>query len=69
MRQSAKAKVTALGSEHMLETFSPAARSAAARSAKFKLLCALGCLAHLRVRQFDVEAAHTSKAPSKVTMA
>eukprot|EP00965_Chrysotila_dentata_P120263 3976457-Pleurochrysis_carterae.AAC.1 len=47
-----KRKAIALGSEHMLETFAPAARSAT-----FKLLCAVGCLAHLRVRKFDVEAA------------
>eukprot|EP00965_Chrysotila_dentata_P221692 6192520-Pleurochrysis_carterae.AAC.2 len=30
----------------------------AARSATFKLLCAVGCIANLRVRQFDVEAAY-----------
>eukprot|EP00965_Chrysotila_dentata_P084096 2775963-Pleurochrysis_carterae.AAC.1 len=48
-----KRKATALGSEHMLKTFAPAARSAT-----FKLLCAVDCLAHLRVRQFDVEAAY-----------
>eukprot|EP00965_Chrysotila_dentata_P176785 5838957-Pleurochrysis_carterae.AAC.1 len=48
-----KRKATALGPEHMLETFAPAACSAT-----FKLLCAVGCLAHLSVRQFDVEAAY-----------
>eukprot|EP00965_Chrysotila_dentata_P201798 6180759-Pleurochrysis_carterae.AAC.1 len=47
-----KRKALASGSEHTLETFAPAARSAT-----FKLLCAVGCLANLRVRQFDVDAA------------
>eukprot|EP00965_Chrysotila_dentata_P154350 5101288-Pleurochrysis_carterae.AAC.1 len=47
-----KRKANAQGSEHTLETFAPAARSAT-----FKLLCAVGCLANLRVRQFDVDAA------------
>eukprot|EP00965_Chrysotila_dentata_P208408 6184667-Pleurochrysis_carterae.AAC.2 len=44
---------TAFGSEHKLATFAPAARSAT-----FKLMCAVGCLANLRVRHFDVEAAY-----------
>eukprot|EP00965_Chrysotila_dentata_P127230 4207356-Pleurochrysis_carterae.AAC.1 len=48
-----KRKATAAGMEHTLETFLPAARSAT-----FKLLCAGGCIANLRVRQFDVEAAY-----------
>eukprot|EP00965_Chrysotila_dentata_P053532 1776317-Pleurochrysis_carterae.AAC.1 len=48
-----KRKATAAGMEHSLETFAPAARSAT-----FKLLCAVGCTADLRVRQFDVEAAY-----------
>eukprot|EP00965_Chrysotila_dentata_P143781 4750567-Pleurochrysis_carterae.AAC.1 len=39
-----KRKATALVSEHKLETFAPAARSAT-----FKLLCAVGCLANLKV--------------------
>eukprot|EP00965_Chrysotila_dentata_P061456 2035461-Pleurochrysis_carterae.AAC.1 len=41
------------GAEHTLETF-----ALAARSATFKLLCAVGCAANLRVRQFEVEAAY-----------
>eukprot|EP00965_Chrysotila_dentata_P206430 6183533-Pleurochrysis_carterae.AAC.2 len=48
-----KRKALALGNEHTLETFAPAARSAT-----FKLPCAVGCIANLRVRQFDVEAAY-----------
>eukprot|EP00965_Chrysotila_dentata_P155437 5135399-Pleurochrysis_carterae.AAC.1 len=39
--------------EHTLETFAPAARSAT-----FKLLCAVGCISNRRVRQFDVDAAY-----------
>eukprot|EP00965_Chrysotila_dentata_P074521 2461434-Pleurochrysis_carterae.AAC.1 len=46
-----KHKALAPGAEHTLETFAPAARSAT-----FELLCAVGCVANLRVRQFDVEA-------------
>eukprot|EP00965_Chrysotila_dentata_P180377 5954923-Pleurochrysis_carterae.AAC.1 len=38
-----KRKATAAGMEHTLETFAPAARSAT-----FKLLCAVGCTANLR---------------------
>eukprot|EP00965_Chrysotila_dentata_P072037 2379743-Pleurochrysis_carterae.AAC.1 len=48
-----KPKALAAGTEHTLETFAPAARSAT-----FKLLCAVGCIANLRLRQSDVEAAH-----------
>eukprot|EP00965_Chrysotila_dentata_P141105 4663758-Pleurochrysis_carterae.AAC.1 len=48
-----KRKATAAGVEHTLEIFAPAARSAT-----FKFLCAVGCVANLRVRQFDVEAAY-----------
>eukprot|EP00965_Chrysotila_dentata_P009475 308797-Pleurochrysis_carterae.AAC.1 len=48
-----KCKATAAGLKHTLETFAPAARFAT-----FKLLCAVGCVANLRVRQFDVEAAY-----------
>eukprot|EP00965_Chrysotila_dentata_P075129 2481937-Pleurochrysis_carterae.AAC.1 len=48
-----KRKDLGSGDEHTLETFAPAARSAT-----FKLLCAVGCLANLRVRQFDVDAAY-----------
>eukprot|EP00965_Chrysotila_dentata_P146429 4834809-Pleurochrysis_carterae.AAC.2 len=39
--------------EHSLETFVPAAKSAT-----FKLLCAVGCISNLRVRQYDVDAAY-----------
>eukprot|EP00965_Chrysotila_dentata_P141065 4662760-Pleurochrysis_carterae.AAC.1 len=48
-----KRKTLASCSEHTLETFAPAARLAT-----FKLLCAVGCLANLHVRQFDVDAAY-----------
>eukprot|EP00965_Chrysotila_dentata_P001854 61227-Pleurochrysis_carterae.AAC.1 len=48
-----KRKALASGAEHTLEAFAPAARSAT-----FKLLCAVGCAANLRVKQFDVEAAY-----------
>eukprot|EP00965_Chrysotila_dentata_P137078 4534270-Pleurochrysis_carterae.AAC.1 len=48
-----KRKALASGTEHTLEKFAPAARSAI-----FKLLCAVGCAANLRVRIFDVEAAY-----------
>eukprot|EP00965_Chrysotila_dentata_P021957 726698-Pleurochrysis_carterae.AAC.3 len=48
-----KRKALASGAEHTFETFAPAARSAT-----FKLLCALGCSVNLRVRQFDMEAAY-----------
>eukprot|EP00965_Chrysotila_dentata_P087250 2880777-Pleurochrysis_carterae.AAC.1 len=48
-----KRKALASGAEHTLETFAPAAGSVT-----FKLLCAVGCVANLRVRQFDVEAAY-----------
>eukprot|EP00965_Chrysotila_dentata_P081738 2698317-Pleurochrysis_carterae.AAC.1 len=48
-----KRKALAAGSEPTLETFAPAARSAT-----FKLLCAVGCIANLRVRQFNVETAY-----------
>eukprot|EP00965_Chrysotila_dentata_P055183 1831247-Pleurochrysis_carterae.AAC.2 len=48
-----KRKALASGSEHTLETFAPAERSAT-----FKLLCAVGCSANLRVQQFDAEAAY-----------
>eukprot|EP00965_Chrysotila_dentata_P160468 5298245-Pleurochrysis_carterae.AAC.1 len=48
-----KRKALASGSEHTLETFAPAARSAT-----FKLLCAVGCIANRRVRHFDVDAAY-----------
>eukprot|EP00965_Chrysotila_dentata_P000852 26905-Pleurochrysis_carterae.AAC.1 len=44
----------ASGNEYTLETFAPVA----ARSATFNLLCAVGCVANLRVRQFDVEAVY-----------
>eukprot|EP00965_Chrysotila_dentata_P020867 690855-Pleurochrysis_carterae.AAC.1 len=43
----------ASGSEHTLEAFAPATRSAT-----FKFLCAVGCSANLQVRHFDVEAAY-----------
>eukprot|EP00965_Chrysotila_dentata_P105179 3473673-Pleurochrysis_carterae.AAC.1 len=43
----------ASGTEHIFETV-----ALAAQSATFKLLCAVGCIANLRVRQFDVEAAY-----------
>eukprot|EP00965_Chrysotila_dentata_P223540 6193633-Pleurochrysis_carterae.AAC.1 len=49
-----KRKALAVEPEHTLETFAPAARSAST----FKLLCAAGCTANIRVRQFDVEAAY-----------
>eukprot|EP00965_Chrysotila_dentata_P003269 106165-Pleurochrysis_carterae.AAC.1 len=48
-----KRKALASDAEHTLET-----SASAARSATFKLLCAAGCIANLRVRQFDVEAAY-----------
>eukprot|EP00965_Chrysotila_dentata_P178311 5889186-Pleurochrysis_carterae.AAC.1 len=48
-----KRKVLASGAKHTSETFAPAARSAT-----FKLLCAVGCAANLRVGQFDVEDAY-----------
>eukprot|EP00965_Chrysotila_dentata_P095478 3155597-Pleurochrysis_carterae.AAC.1 len=48
-----KRKALISGAEHTLETFAPVARSAT-----FKLLCAVGCAGNLRVRQFDVEAAY-----------
>eukprot|EP00965_Chrysotila_dentata_P026906 893101-Pleurochrysis_carterae.AAC.1 len=48
-----KRKALASGAKHTLETFAPAARSAT-----FKLLCAVGCAANLRVRQFEVEAVY-----------
>eukprot|EP00965_Chrysotila_dentata_P109487 3617995-Pleurochrysis_carterae.AAC.1 len=48
-----KRKAHALGSENILETFAPAAHSAT-----FKLLCAVGCIANRRVRQFDHDAAY-----------
>eukprot|EP00965_Chrysotila_dentata_P003432 111753-Pleurochrysis_carterae.AAC.2 len=48
-----KRKALAAGTEHTLET-----SALAARSATFKLLCAVGCIANVRVRQFDVEATH-----------
>eukprot|EP00965_Chrysotila_dentata_P258421 6213212-Pleurochrysis_carterae.AAC.4 len=48
-----KRKALASGTEHTLETFAPAARSATFNSA-----FAAGCVANLRVRQFDVEAAY-----------
>eukprot|EP00965_Chrysotila_dentata_P215211 6188633-Pleurochrysis_carterae.AAC.3 len=48
-----KRKALTSGDKHTLETFAPAARSAT-----FKLLCAVGCIANLRVRQFDVDAAY-----------
>eukprot|EP00965_Chrysotila_dentata_P129802 4290902-Pleurochrysis_carterae.AAC.4 len=41
------------GIEHSQETFAPAARSAT-----FKLLCAVECIVNLRVKQFDVDAAY-----------
>eukprot|EP00965_Chrysotila_dentata_P043631 1450677-Pleurochrysis_carterae.AAC.1 len=46
-------KTEEMGTEHTLETFAPAARSIT-----FKLLCAVGCLAKLRLWQFDVDAAY-----------
>eukprot|EP00965_Chrysotila_dentata_P050340 1667728-Pleurochrysis_carterae.AAC.1 len=48
-----KRKALASGAEHTLETFAPAARTAT-----FKSLCAMGCIADLRVRQFDVKTAY-----------
>eukprot|EP00965_Chrysotila_dentata_P193858 6176005-Pleurochrysis_carterae.AAC.1 len=48
-----KRKALVSGDEHTLETFAPAANFAT-----FKLLCTVGCLANLRVRQFDVAAAY-----------
>eukprot|EP00965_Chrysotila_dentata_P047280 1568900-Pleurochrysis_carterae.AAC.1 len=57
-----KRNALASGAEHPLETFAPSARSAT-----FKLLCAVGCVANLRVRQFDVEAAYTCKVHSRAT--
>eukprot|EP00965_Chrysotila_dentata_P117045 3868295-Pleurochrysis_carterae.AAC.1 len=50
-QQTAKAKRS--GDDSVLETFAPAARSAT-----FKLLCAVCCLEGRCVRQFDVEAAY-----------
>eukprot|EP00965_Chrysotila_dentata_P195328 6176925-Pleurochrysis_carterae.AAC.1 len=47
-----KSKVLNSGTKHSLETFTPAARSAT-----FKLLCAVGCISNLRVKIFDVDAA------------
>eukprot|EP00965_Chrysotila_dentata_P051517 1708854-Pleurochrysis_carterae.AAC.1 len=40
-----KRKALAAGTKHTIETFAPAARLAT-----FKLLCAVGCIANLRVR-------------------
>eukprot|EP00965_Chrysotila_dentata_P146919 4850608-Pleurochrysis_carterae.AAC.1 len=48
-----KRKALASGTEHTLETFAPAARSAT-----FKLLCTVGCAANLRVRLFDVDSTY-----------
>eukprot|EP00965_Chrysotila_dentata_P246952 6207454-Pleurochrysis_carterae.AAC.6 len=48
-----KSKALNSGVKHSLETF-----ALAARSATFKLLCAVGCISNLRVRQFDVDAAY-----------
>eukprot|EP00965_Chrysotila_dentata_P102711 3390937-Pleurochrysis_carterae.AAC.2 len=50
-----KRKALTSESEHLFETFAHAARSA---TFKHKLLCALGCIANRRVRQFDVDAAY-----------
>eukprot|EP00965_Chrysotila_dentata_P106599 3520988-Pleurochrysis_carterae.AAC.2 len=52
--QQKRKALLASGAEHNLETFAPAARSAT-----FILLCAVGCVANLRVRQFDVARPHT----------
>eukprot|EP00965_Chrysotila_dentata_P091976 3036041-Pleurochrysis_carterae.AAC.3 len=51
--QQQKRKALASSSEHTLKMFAPADRSAT-----FRLLCTVGCLANLRVRQFDVDAAY-----------
>eukprot|EP00965_Chrysotila_dentata_P231005 6198095-Pleurochrysis_carterae.AAC.1 len=48
-----KRKALASGYGNTLEAF-----ATAARFATFELLCAVGCLAGLRVRQFDVDAAY-----------